>query len=95
MHFETGGPYPPLGGAGDHTLRISALEGLSNFWKATAHKFYFPNSLILPEDTGREATVLSLCGTRISEGGGNNERGHWPRIYQRCGSKIQPAPKLY
>ena len=75
-------PLKELGGPGDHTARISALEGLSDFWKAAAHKFYFPNPLSLPEDTGREATVLSLCGTCISEGGGNNERGHWPRNYQ-------------
>ena len=70
---------PPLryGGGGrggkDHTLRSSTLEGLCSFWKAKAHQFYVPNLLILPEDPGREAMLLNLCGACISEGGGNNE----------------------
>lgn len=67
MHFETGGPYPPLGGRGPHCSN-QLLEGLSNFWKATFINSTFLILLSFQKILGeREATVLSLCGTRISE----------------------------
>lgn len=80
--FETGSCHSLGDGPGNHTLRSSTLEGLSNSWKAKTHTFYFSQSSHPCRRNGDGGHIADPCRIHVSEGDCKNENRDQPRIYQ-------------